>query len=123
MKLLKTLSLLLFIFSFNLDVSGQKAFSENDYIKTSFKLLESKFKKVGVTPNLSDAQVLKLEKVFAEKGKKYNSIITKYQDKGDLADAFMALEKEYNPKIEAILDKDQKEAFRNAIQPNKVAMD
>lgn len=115
MKLLRTLSLLLFIFSFGL-LSGQATLTYNDYVQGSISQLKMQFQRSGYEGKLSDAQILKLEKIFAEKEVKFKSIKTKYTDKGDLGEAFANLDKEYNPKIESVLDDEQKLAFRKVTQ-------
>lgn len=114
MKLLKTLSLLLFIFCVNL-LNGQSSLAYNDFVQGSFSQLKMNFQKVGYEANLSDAQILKLEKIFAEKGEKFQKITQKYTDKGDLGEAFAKLDKEYNSKIETVLDAEQKAAFKKSM--------
>lgn len=115
MKLLKTICLLLFVFSVN-SIFGQASISDNDYVKGSISQLKTQFTKVGSSATLSDAQVLKLEKIFAEKEVKFNSITSKYRDKGDLGAAFAELDKEYLPQVESVLNFEQKTALRKATQ-------
>lgn len=116
MKLLKLFSLLLFLFSIS-TVFGQTVKASNTYVQNNINLLNSQLTRNDKQQlKLSDAQALKLEKVFAEKETKFNKIITKYKEKGELGEAFAELDKEYNSKIESVLNNEQKEAYRAANQ-------
>ena len=116
MKLLKAFSLLVFLFCIN-SVFGQEAKSQNSYVQSNINALNTQLSRGDKAQlKLSDAQVLKLEKIFSEKEIKFNKIINEYKDKGDLGKEFADLDKQYKSKIEAVLSSDQKKAFKDANQ-------
>ena len=72
MKLLKLFSLLLFLFSMN-SVFGQTIKASNTFVQNNINLLNSQLTRNDKQQlKLSDAQALKLEKVFSEKETKFN---------------------------------------------------
>lgn len=112
MKVIKFTFLLLFA-CLCLEGFSQSAYSNNSYIKNSIKQLSGALSRAGVEA-LSEAQVLKLEKVFSTKEVKWNTITKSGKDKYDMSQDMVSLDKEYAPMIEEILSKDQKVAFRKA---------
>ncbi len=115
MKIIKFIFLLLFAFlCFN--GYSQSTYAGNNFIKNSIKQLSANFSRSGVEP-LTEAQVLKLEKVFSLKEPKWNVVIRSGKDKGDMNVDMTALDKEFAPKVEEILSKEQKAAFRKVSNP------
>jgi hypothetical protein len=115
MKIIKLTFLLLFTCSC-IEGFSQSAYAGNNFIKNSIKQLSGNFSRAGAEA-LTEAQVLKLEKVFALKEPKWNVIIRSGKDKGDMNVDMTALDKEFAPMVEEILSKEQKMAFRKILNP------
>jgi hypothetical protein len=111
MKYSKNIFLLVFTF-FAVQLFSQNAYSDNAFIQNSIKNLSTIISRGGSNEVFSEAQKLKLEKIFAQKETKWNAIISSKKDKGDMAEDIKALDKEFAPRIEDLLSKEQKIAFR-----------
>ncbi len=114
MKVIKFAFLLLFAFLCNQGFT-QSIYAGNSFIKNSIKQLSGSFSRAGAEP-LTEAQTLKLEKVFSMKEPKWNVIVATGKDKGDMSKEMAALDKEFAPMVEEILSKDQKMAFRKTMK-------
>lgn len=110
MKVIKYAFLLLFA-CLSMNVFSQSAYTNNSYIKNNIKQLSGTLTRAGAEA-LTEAQVMKLEKVFSMKEVKWNSITKSGKDKFDMSQDMASLDKEYAPMIEEILTKEQKLAFR-----------
>lgn len=109
MKISKLFTVVLFALICNV-VLGQ---SKETYIKAGIDRINNLFdiKKID---RLSDAQVLKLEKILAAKEVKFNKI-DKTGFKSDIANELSKLDREFAPQIEAVLNKNQIAAYRTIV--------
>ncbi|MBK8698824.1 MAG: hypothetical protein IPN29_04510 [Saprospiraceae bacterium] len=112
MKVIKAFCLVLFAF-FAFEMSGQSIYADNAYVKNSISNLKTQLEKGGSKETLSEAQMVKLEKVFALKQPKFNKIISSGLEKGDMSKEMSKLDAEFAAQIEAVLSSDQKMAFKS----------
>jgi hypothetical protein len=109
MKIFKIFSILLFVLICNALVAQ----ANHSYVKSSIERLNTLFDHKKVE-KLSDAQVLKLEKILAVKEVKFNKI-NKSGFKSDIANEMSKLDREFASQIEAILNKNQISAYRTIL--------
>jgi hypothetical protein len=81
--------------------------SNIDYIKQELIKIDHKLKAKGEHLRLSNEQTVKLTKVFESKLKRINYIESQNKEKDQISIDLISLEKEYLPRINAILNREQ----------------
>lgn len=90
-------------------------FAQNNtqFINQELKNLEVKLVKKGESYKLTNQQVLTLTKLFEDKGQRVELLKSKISQKDELSVALLKLEEEFSPRVNAILNKDQRLALQN----------
>ncbi len=81
--------------------------SNIDYIKQELIKLDYKLMAKGEHLRLSNDQTVRLTKVFESKLKRINFIESQNKEKDQISIDLISLEKEYQPRINAILNREQ----------------
>jgi len=106
MKYIFLAVVLLFVNSF--------AFSQKniDYINTEVKKVEVQLNKKGEHLQLSNTQKDKLYTLFEDKYKRVDLFLLKDLSKSEISKGMTKIEEEFRPKIESILNLEQRLAFQ-----------
>lgn len=115
MRFLLIAVVILFINSF---VSGQKNI---DFINKEVKKVEVQLTKKGEHLQLSNSQKDKLYAIFDEKYKRVDLLLAKDLEKIDVSKGMTKIEEEFRPKIESVLNLDQRLAIQKKRKPQSTS--